>query len=273
MERISIVVNRILIALCLIGMSLFIILPFISVIIWSFTKLWPWPELFPKQWNLDSWHYLFSPSGRALEALTNSLLVAGITVLLNILLGFPAAKALSQKSFTGKGGVFIVLLSPLFIPLTVSVMGLHHLSLHFDFLSDYISVALVHSLITMPYFIVMLWYQFNQLGGKLQEAALSLGAGGWKIFIWIELPLLLPALLLSCLLVVVISMSQYLPTWIMSGGTLMTLPLIIFPFASSGNASIVAVYSLWFFVPVILLVLVYYILLKWCNKKILGLRG
>ena len=60
---------------------------------------------------------------------------------------------------------------------------------------------------------------------------------------------------------------QYLPTWIMSGGTLMTLPLIIFPFASSGNASMVAVYCLWFFVPVIVLVLIYYVFLKWYNKR------
>ena len=76
--------------------------------------------------------------------------------------------------------------------------------------------------------------------------------------------------MLACLLVVVISMSQYLPTWIMSGGTLMTLPLIIFPFASSGNASMVAVYCLWFFVPVIVLVLIYYVFLKWYNKRVFG---
>ncbi|WP_394236853.1 ABC transporter permease [Niallia oryzisoli] len=272
MERL-ILVKRMLIWFFLIGMSLFIILPLISLILWSFTKLWPWPELLPKVWSLDSWSYLFSPSGRAFEALTNSMVIAGITVLLNILLGFPAAKTLSQRQFSGKGMVFILLLSPLFIPLTVSVMGLHHLSVQLGFLPDYFSTAFVHTLVTMPYFITMLWYQFNLLGVKVQEAASSLGASGWKIFLWIELPLLTPALLLSCLLVVVISMSQYLPTWIMSGGTLMTMPLIIFPFASSGNASIVAVYSIWFFVPVILLVLIYYVLLKWCNKKVFGLRG
>ncbi|MBM4762964.1 spermidine/putrescine ABC transporter permease [Bacillus sp. B15-48] len=255
------------ISFCFVGMCLFITLPFFSLLIWSFTKLWPWPELFPAKLSLDSWRYLFSPSGRAFEGLFNSIIIAIITVCFNIVLGFPAARTLSQQAFNGKGLIFALLLSPLFIPMTVSVMGLHHLAIRMDFLPTFVGVVLTHTIITLPYFIVMLWYQFNLLGFKLQEAAKSLGASRWKVFLWVELPLVIPAILVASLLVIVISMSQYLPTWIMSGGTLMTLPLIIFPFANSGNASIVAVYSIWFFVPVIFLVLIYYVLLKWYNKK------
>ncbi len=251
------------------GLSLFILLPFISLLIWSVTKLWPWPNLFPDQLSLDSWNYLFSQSGRGFEALYNSLVVAGITVIGNLLLGLPAAKILSQKQFFGKGFVFITLLSPLFIPLTVSVMGLHEITISFGFLPDFLSVAIAHILVTLPYFVAMVAYQFKLMGPKLQEAAMSLGASQRKVFWWVELPQLLPTILLACLFVIIISLSQYLPTWIMSGGTLLTLPLVIFPFASSGNASIVSAYSIWFFVPVMILVLSYYLLsrLVWFGKK------
>jgi putative spermidine/putrescine transport system permease protein len=262
--------RRLLIWCFFILMSLFILLPFISIILWSFTKLWPWPELLPKRISLDSWKYVFSPSGRAVEGLFNSLIIAGLTVVFNLVIGFPAAKTLSHHQFKGKGLVFALLLSPLFIPMTVSIMGLHHLSIRMDFMNDYFSISFTHTLITLPYFIVMIWYQYNRMGVKMQEAARLLGANSWRIFLWIELPLLIPALLLASLLVVVISMSQYLPTWIMSGGTLMTLPLIIFPFASSGNASMVAVYCLLFFVPVLIMVFIYYLLLKWYNKRFFG---
>lgn len=266
MKKLSIM-KKILIGFFFIFMSLFIILPFISLIIWSFTKLWPWPQLFPETLSLDSWAYLFSGSGRAFEGLYNSITVALLTVALNILLGFPAAKVLSQKQFVGKGIVFLFLLSPLFLPMTVSIMGMHQMAIRMDFLHDYMGVAIAHTLVTLPYTIIMLWYQFRLMGMKLQEAAHSLGASWRNVFLWIELPLMAPAILLSCLLVVVISFSQYLPTWIMSGGTLMTLPLLIFPFAGSGNASIVAVYSIWFFVPILMLVTVYYFLLKLYNKR------
>ncbi|NMD71368.1 spermidine/putrescine ABC transporter permease [Bacillus sp. DNRA2] len=256
--------------LFLIVISLFIVLPFISLVIWSMTKLWPWPELFPESFHFSAWAYIFSQSGKALEGLLNSLLVAGITVVGCVLLGLPAARILSQRQFFGKGLVFVTLLMPLFIPLTVAVMGLHDFAIQIEFLNEYFCVSIAHILVTLPYFIAMVSYQYKLLGIKQQEAAQSLGASYMQIILWIELPQLLPALLLACLFVMIISISQYLPTWIMSGGTLLTLPLIVFPFASSGNATMVAAYSIWIFIPIMVFVLGYFLILAKINK---GSRG
>jgi putative spermidine/putrescine transport system permease protein len=245
----------------------FILLPFIPLILWSFTKQWPWPLLIPEKWSLDSWHYLFSNSGMAVEALKNSLLVSILTLFGNLIFGVPAAKVLAQSNFKGKSVVFLILLSPLFIPYTVSIMGVHDLAIRLEFLNPYMSVALGHLFVTFPYFLATLWFEFQLIGSKIQEAAKMLGANEWKVFWWIELPLLLPSLFLGSLLVMIISISQYLPTWTMSGGTLLTLPLVIFPFASNGNSSIVSAYSLWFFLPILFLMIIYFILLKINSRK------
>jgi putative spermidine/putrescine transport system permease protein len=169
--------------------------------------------------------------------------------------------------------VFSILLAPLFIPYTVSIIGMHDFAIQFDFLNDYVSVALAHLLVTLPYFVATIWFQFRLIGRKLQEAGTSLGASEWKIFVWIEWPLLLPSVLLGSFLVIVISFSQYLPTWIMSGGTLLTIPLVIFPFANSGNSSIVSAYSLLFFAPIVVLLIIYYFLLRINSKKRFMVRG
>jgi putative spermidine/putrescine transport system permease protein len=247
--------------------TLFLFLPFIPLVIWSFTKQWAWPLLLPEKWSMDSWNYLFSASGRAGEGVFNSLIVASLTLIGNILLGIPAARVLAQNDFIGKKAVFTILLAPLFIPYTVSIIGMHDFAIQFDFLNDYVIVALAHLLVTLPYFVATIWFQFRLIGRKLQEAASSLGASKWKIFFWIEWPLLLPSILLGSFLVLVISFSQYLPTWIMSGGTLLTIPLVIFPFANSGNSSIVSAYSLLFFAPILSLLIVYYLLLRINSKK------
>ncbi|MEH7075260.1 ABC transporter permease [Neobacillus drentensis] len=254
-------------------LTLFLIFPFIPLIIWSFTKHWPWPLLLPEEWNISSWKYLLSVSGRALEGLSNSLIVASLTLLGNLLLGIPAAKVLAQIEFIGKKAVFSTLLAPLFIPYTVSIIGMHDFAIRFTLLNEYVSVAFAHLIVTLPYFIATIWFQFRLIGNKLQEAAVSLGANRWKVFLWIEAPLLLPSVLLGSFLVVVISLSQYLPTWIMSGGTLLTMPLIIFPFANSGDSSIVAAYSLLFFVPVLLLLMVYFLLVRINAKNNLQIGG
>lgn len=254
-------------------LTLFLFIPFIPLIIWSFTKQWPWPLLLPEKWSLDSWNYLFSVSGRAWEGLFNSLIVASLTLLGNLLLGIPAARGLAQNEFIGKKVVFSILLAPLFIPYTVSIIGMHDFALRFDVLNEYVSVSLAHLVVTIPYFVATIWFQFRLIGNKFQEAAVSLGASQWEIFFWIEVPLLLPSVLLGSFLVIVISFSQYLPTWIMSGGTLLTIPLVIFPFANSGNSSIVAAYSLLFFVPVLLLLMVYSLLVRINSKKQFTNRG
>jgi putative spermidine/putrescine transport system permease protein len=248
-------------------LSLFLFLPFIPLAIWSFTKQWPWPLLMPERMSGESWHYLFSDSGMAISGLNNSVIVAVLTLIANLILGIPAAKALAQHEFKGKKVVFIFLLSPLFIPYTVSVMGMHDLALRLEFLNPYISVALGHLIVTLPYFIATIWFQFRLMGRKIQEAASMLGANAWKIFWLIEFPLLRPSILLGSLLVMIISLSQYLPTWIMSGGTLLTLPLIIFPYASSGSSSLVSAYSLWFFLPVFLLLMIYLLLIKFTARR------
>ncbi|WP_318505563.1 spermidine/putrescine ABC transporter permease [Bacillus sp. T3] len=272
MERLAIL-KKIPIWLYFSIVSFFLVLPFLSIIIWSFTKLWPWPALIPDVMNNDSWTYLFSPSGKAVVGLINSVTVAFITVFGCVALGLPAARILSQKQFFGKGFVFITLLCPLFIPLTVSVMGLYDVTIRLKFLNEYLCVAIAHILVTLPYFIAMVAYQYKLLGLSQQEAARSLEAGFWQIIFWIELPQILPALLLSCLFVIIISFCQYLPTWIMSGGTLLTLPLIIFPFASSSNTSMVSAYSIWLFIPIMAFVLVYFLLLAKLHHRKEGVKS
>ncbi|MFF2446100.1 ABC transporter permease [Neobacillus sp. NPDC058068] len=201
------------------------------------------------------------------------MIVAVLTLVGNIVLGLPAARALAQNKFRGKMIVFSTLLAPIFIPYTVSIMGMYDFAIRLDFINDYISVAFAHLIITLPYYVATIWFQYRLIGEKYQEAAASLGAGVWKIFFWIEWPLLLPAMLLGSFLVVIISFSQYLPTWIMSGGTLMTIPLVIFPFASSGNSSIVSAYSLLFFIPILALLLVYFLLMRINSRKQFINRG
>ncbi|GAB7387834.1 ABC transporter permease subunit [Bacillaceae bacterium] len=242
--------------------AVLLVLPLVPLVLWSLAKDWQWPSLLPERWGVDAWRYVFSPSGKAWEGMFHSWIVALLTLLFNLLLGFPAARALAQRDFFGRGIVFALLLSPLFIPYLVSVMGLHALILPLNGIPVHVRVALAHVIPTLPYFIAVLWFRFRLLGTKLQEAARSLGASTWQIFFWVELPQMYPALALASVLVALISLSQYLPTWIMSGGTLLTLPLLIFPFAGEGNAAIVAAYSLWFMWPILALIGGYFLFFR-----------
>ncbi|MGA9288408.1 MAG: ABC transporter permease, partial [Anaerobacillus sp.] len=78
------------------------------------------------------------------------------------------------------------------------------------------------------------------------EQASVLGAGILVRFMTISLPLLLPSIRSLMLLTFVISLGQYALTAIIGGGTVMTLPLLYYPYFSSSNEAIVAGFSLLF---------------------------
>ena len=56
-------------------------LPFTVLIIWSFSNRWFYPELWPRQWGLRAWDYVFGTAGyQIIAALVQSMLVALATL-------------------------------------------------------------------------------------------------------------------------------------------------------------------------------------------------
>ncbi len=90
--------RRIALASIVIG----VLLPIVPLLVWSFTYNWFFPNLYPQKWGLRAWQYVFSPSSRVGEALWTSSGLALVVVLLCLILGLPAARALALHRFRGR---------------------------------------------------------------------------------------------------------------------------------------------------------------------------
>ncbi|MGD9371300.1 MAG: hypothetical protein PVF14_07775, partial [Desulfobacterales bacterium] len=100
-------------------------LPFIGLILWSFSNRWFYPDLWPQQWGLRAWNYVFGTAGsQILTALTQSLLVAAATAVISVIIGVPAGRALGLYEFRGKDLISIVLMLPVIVPPLCVAMGL-----------------------------------------------------------------------------------------------------------------------------------------------------
>ena len=176
----------------------------------------------------------------ALAALRLTLLVAAVTVPLNTVFGIAAAWAITRFEFRGKS-----LLSTLIdLPFSVSpvISGLifvlmfgtqgwfgHWFSDHnikIIFATPGIILATVF--ITFPFVARELIPLMQEMGNEEEEAALSLGAGGWKTFICITLPNIKWALLYGVLLCNARAMGEFGAVSVVSGhirGLTDTLPL------------------------------------------------
>jgi putative spermidine/putrescine transport system permease protein len=237
-----------------------IALPFIPLILWSFTKNWFYPDLVP-QWSLAPWLSFLSANSATIDAAQMSLGIAICTTVLALAIGVPAAYVLGRESFPGKQLVEWIVLAPLLVPPFAIALGL---TIEFLFLARYgiplyhslAGVIVAHLIITLPYVIRLAQSNFKTQSRDLDVAAATLGASPARIFASIALPAAQPTLILAGLFAFMISMSTYLLTFLIGGGTIATLPTMLFSQISNLNRPAAAVTAIVLMTPGIIYLLI-----------------
>lgn len=194
-------------------------------------------EAFAKGW-LAYWSALTQPETRSAIELT--LLTALATVPLNTAFGIAAAWAITRFEFPGKS----LLTTLIDLPFSVSpvISGLifvllfgaqgwfgEWLSAHdIKIIFAVPGIILATLFITFPFVARELIPLMQEMGSEEEEAALSLGAGGWKTFFLITLPNIKWGLLYGVLLCNARAMGEFGAVSVVSGhirGLTNTLPL------------------------------------------------
>lgn len=244
--------NRKRFALYLVVGSLF--LPYLITHLWMFVKIWPWPDLLPRSWGLRGWAYFFNPSSRSLVILGNSILLSAVVTLLTLLVCFPAAKALGSYEFRGKRLINGLILLPVIVPILTVAMGIHVSFIKMGLANTVWGVILIHMIPGIPYGVRILQNIFQIHGRRLEMQARLLGAHRFQVFFHITVPLVMPGLITAGSMIYIISFSQYVITFLIGGGNVITFSMQMFPFIEAGDRTVATVFS-FIFVLSILLVL------------------
>ncbi len=254
---------------------LFIFLPFIPLILSSLSFGWQWPALLPDSISFQAWDYVLFGSSGTWQAVGVSLLIALIVTTLNILLAVPAANALVRHSFRGKWLMEAIIFAPIIIPPFVAVMGIHLTFLKFGLTETIVGVVLAHISPTLPYMVRAIIISYQTLSTDWEDQARMLGAGPFSRFIFVVLPHLLPGIVAGASLSILISLSQYLITFIIGSGQVVTLSILLFPFISGGDPAIASAYSLLFAGMAIMTLFGLDVLLKkyYQQKKAVTIKG
>ena len=166
------------------------------------------PKLLPAHWLWSNYRHVLdiTPLGRYL---LNSALVVGLSVLGTLLVGVPAAYALSRFVFPGRrpytrGLLAAQLISPLIIAVPV-----YRLFIALGLINNYVGLVLVYIAIVAPFITWFLKTYFDTLPRELDEAAAIDGctpAGGmWRVV----LPSARPGIVSAAILAGVTAWSQF----------------------------------------------------------------
>lgn len=238
------------------GILLGVIIPMVPQLIWAVSHRWLFPAVAPTEWSLRAWEYIANPNTKVLGATFNSLWIALAVTAISILVGVPAGKALGMYKFRGKGLVELIILSPSIIPGLAVTMGMHVIFIRMGLSDTMFGVILVHLLPTIPYMTISMSGVFANYDPAFEEQARSLGANAFKTFFLITVPTVVPGIVTGAMFAFLISWGQYILTVIIGGGRVITLPLLLFSFAGSGDFPVTSAMSIIFLLPSIIILFI-----------------
>lgn len=151
------------------------------------------------------WYHKLAENEAVLRAFETSIWVALVTAAICSVLGVLAAVAIVRYDFPGKEVVNTVLIAPALVPETVLGVGLLLLMRWANQPRTLWLLVLGHIMLALPYVVLVVQARLIGIKRVYEEAALSLGANRWQTFREITLPLLMPAIVASLLLVFTIS--------------------------------------------------------------------
>jgi multiple sugar transport system permease protein len=149
------------------------------------------PTIIPDSLHLDGYRYVFS-TGRFGRWFLNSSIVAGVTVLSNLVFCSFAGYAFARMRFRGSRVLLALMLATLVIPFQLTMIPTFLLMKHLG-LIDSLGALILPSLVT-PFGVFLLRQFFVSLPREIEEAAWIDGCSRLAILGKVVLPLARPAL-------------------------------------------------------------------------------
>lgn len=164
----------------------------------------PQPVDSPAEWKWDNYPEALQavPFGTYLQ---NTLLLCVLNVIGSVFSSAVVAYGFARLEFPGRDALFVIMIATMALPAQVTMVPIFAM---FRALGWYGTLAplFVRSFFGNPFFVFLLRQFFRTIPNDLTEAARIDGAGEWKIFWKVMLPLARPAL-------AVVALFQFLRTW------------------------------------------------------------
>jgi multiple sugar transport system permease protein len=164
----------------------------------------------PNPFSLANLRAAFSPGNGFGRGLLNSVIVAGTTTILTLIIGIAAAYALARLEFRGKGSVLTVIIATSMFPTIAVVVPMLQLFTDIKWINTYQAMILPSMSFALPLAIWLLTAFFKQMPFELEEAAQIDGATPAQAFRKVILPLAAPGVFTTAILVFISAWNEFL---------------------------------------------------------------
>jgi spermidine/putrescine transport system permease protein len=173
-----------------------------------------------------------------LQAVRNSLFVAGVSTVVATVLGTMFALAIARGRFPGRKLLDALFYLPVVIPdITMGVSLAVFFRIVFDLVQQWTGLRLVsgfgtiviaHVAFNVAYVAIVVRARLATMDASLEEAAHDLGADDWQAFWRVTFPILAPGVVAAALLAFTLSLDDFVITFFTAGVGTTTLPMFVY---------------------------------------------
>jgi spermidine/putrescine transport system permease protein len=236
---------------------LFVWAPIVVLAIFSFNASAygvKWESLTIK-WYVDLFH-----TPEIMQAVLRSLLIASITTIFATAIGTLAGYGLYKYKFAGRRFLRMSVLLPITVPyvimagaLLVYFTRIVHIPL------GYPAIIIAHISFSAPLAVFVTLGRMQRINWSLEEASVDLGANTLTTWRKVTIPLLLPAIFASAVLIFPWSFNDFTVTYFVAGVGTTTLPLYLFSMLEYSLKPVLinAISLIFIIMPILLIMLIY----------------
>lgn len=217
-------------------------------------------EGFSLRWYHRLWEY--KPF---IDSLLTSLYLALASSLIAILVAVPAALYLGRSQGRASNGIAAFLLAPIAIPALVIGLSLLYFLSAIGIGVSFMALLIAHTVVSIPYVMRTTLAVYRNVGPQMAEAASVLGAGPWRTFRYVTLPLIAPGIFAGALFAVLVSLDNLAVSYFFGTANVTTLPVVMLSYMQNQfDPAIAAISTVQMAISIVLLLIV---------EKTYGLRA
>lgn len=164
----------------------------------------------PSPWSLGNFEAVFGPSVGFWRALANSLIVAGSTTILTLIVGTFAAYTIARLDFRFKNVVAGVIIATSMFPGVALIVPLLKLFTDIDWINTYQAMIIPSLSFALPLAVWTLATFFRQMPKELEEAAMVDGLTRGQAFRKVILPLAAPGMFTTAIITFIASWNEFI---------------------------------------------------------------
>ncbi len=213
--------------------------PLLNMFMLAFANKYEAPAVIPQEWGFKWWGFILSQK-TLVSSISLSFVLAIVVTAASLIICLPAAYAIARYEFPGRKMFMLSFLLSNAFPKLGIYTSIAILYYKFNLMGTFLGVVIIHMINTMMFMVWLPSSSFRSVHRQQEEAARDVGAGPFKTFLKVTLPMAMPGIVVACIYSFLGSLEEAQGTLLVGLPKYRTMPVemygIILDFPSTGGS-------------------------------------